>query len=194
MKKTAILLLLLSTITTFSQFSKIHYIPPLSNSDSQAPQGQFMYISCPSLTPINFRIIQVGGTTINGTVSRDIPYRLNIGTGFNTQLLISRSDVSSIKNNKGYIVEAEDLVYVTVRLTSTVDNFQAGGLVSKGLAALGTQFRIGAFINTGAPSTTSDHYTFASILATENNTTISFNDIKPGVSLINNTVITKLIN
>jgi len=188
MKKTALHLILFFSITTFSQFSKTHYIPPLSNSDNQEPQGQFMYISCPSITPISFRIIQIGGTTINGTVSRDFPYRLDIGMGFNTQLLISRSDVSSIKNNKGYIVEAEDLVYVTVRLTSTVDNYQAGGLVSKGLAALGTQFRIGAFINTGAPSTTQDHYTFASILATENNTTISFNDIKPGVSLINNTI------
>ena len=55
------------------------------------------------------------------------------------------------------------------------------------MAALGTHFRIGAFINTGAPSTTSNHYTFATILATENNTTISFADIKPGVQLINNT-------
>ncbi|HLF52017.1 T9SS type B sorting domain-containing protein [Flavobacterium sp.] len=187
MKKTIQILLFLFSITAFSQFSKTHYIPPLSNSDSQAPQGQFMYISCPSLTPVNFKIFELGGSIIIGTVSRDNPYILNIGAGFNTQLLVSRINVSSVRNDKGYIVEAEDLVYVTVRLIATPQNYQAGGLVSKGLAALGTQFRIGAFVNTGVANTSNNHYTFASILATENNTTVSFNDIKIGVSLINNT-------
>jgi hypothetical protein len=101
--------------------------------------------------------------------------------------LISKSDVNTIKNNKGYIINAQDLIYANVRLTSTQQNNQAGGLVSKGKAGLGTHFRIGAFINTGVSATTTNHYTFATILATENNTTISFGDIKPGVQLINNT-------
>lgn len=186
MKKTILFLFLFLSIGCFAQFSKTHYIPPLSNSDSQEPQGQYMYISCPSLKAVNFKIIQIGSTTIKGTVSRDLPYVLNIGTGFNTQLLVNASDVSKIKKNKGYIIEAEDLVYVTVRLTSTPQNYQAGGLVSKGLAALGTQFRIGAFTNTSVESTTDNHYTFASILATENNTKIAFSDLKPGISILNN--------
>lgn len=178
------------SINCFSQFSKTHYIPPLSNSPSQAPQGQYMYISSPSLTDIKFVIKQMGGSNISGTVRRDAPYTLNIGSGFNTQLLISdepgNSLVNTILSNKGYVIEAEDLIYVTVRLTSTPDNYQAGGLVSKGLAALGTRFRIGAFINTGAPASSDSHYTFATILATENNTTITFDDIKANVQLINN--------
>jgi gliding motility-associated-like protein len=182
-----ILFIFLFSINCFSQFSKTHYIPPLSNSDSQEPQGQYIYISCPSITPVSFIIQEIGGTSISGTVSRDSPYIYNIGSGFNTQLLISQSDVNTIKNNKGYIINAQDLIYANVRLTSTTQNNQAGGLVSKGSAALGTHFRIGAFINTGAPSTSANHYTFATILATENNTTISFADIKPGVQLINNT-------
>jgi gliding motility-associated-like protein len=190
MQKLISIIFLFLSINCFSQFSKTHYIPPLSNSPSQAPQGQYMYISSPSLTPINFIIKQMGGSNIAGTVSRDAPYTLNIGSGFNTQLLISdepgNSLVNTILSNKGYIIEAEDLIYVTVRLTSTPDNYQAGGLVSKGLAALGNRFRIGAFINTGAPASTDSHYTFATILATENNTTISFDDIKPNVELINN--------
>ena len=186
MQKSISLIFLFLSINCFSQFSKTHYIPPLSNSPSQAPQGQYMYISSPSLTPINFVIKQMGGSNISGTVSRDAPYTFNIGTGFNSQFLISDTDVGSIMSNKGYVIEAEDLIYVTVRLTSTPDNYQAGGLVSKGLAALGTRFRIGAFINTGAPTTSDNHYTFATILATENNTTVSFADIKANVSLINN--------
>ena len=156
------LLLLLSTINCFSQFSKTHYIPPLSNSPSQDPLGQYMYISCPSVTPISFQIKEIGGATISGFVSRDAPYIHQIGAGNDTQLLVSSYDVSTVKNNKGYIVQAQDLVYVNVRLTATT-NYQAGGLVSKGSAALGTVFRIGAFVNTGVTSTTNNHYTFAAI-------------------------------
>ncbi|MFM7018305.1 T9SS type B sorting domain-containing protein [Flavobacterium sp.] len=182
-----ILLTFCLSLNCFSQFSKTHYIPPLSNSDSQEPQGQYIYISTPSTTPISFVIQEIGGNSISGTVSRDTPYVYNIGNGYDTQLLISKSDVNTIKNNKGYIINAQDLIYANVRLTSTQQNNQAGGLVSKGKAGLGTHFRIGAFINTGASATTTNHYTFATILATENNTTISFGDIKPGVQLINNT-------
>lgn len=146
-----------------------------------------MYISTPNTTPVNFQIIAIGGTTTTGTVSRDNPYVFNIGTGADTQFLISSSDVNTIKNNKGYIVEAADMVYVSVRFTTTPQNYQAGGVVSKGLAALGTRFRIGAFTNKQITNTLNDnYYTFATILATENNTVISFADIKTGVSLVNN--------
>lgn len=186
MRKLLLILVLLAAANCFSQFSKTHYIPPISNSDEQEPQGQFMYISSPSLTPVNFKIIALGGAIVTGTVSRDIPYVFNIGSGFDTQFLVSRNSVNTIRNDKGYIVEAEDQVYVTVRLTTTPNSYQGGSLVSKGLAALGTQFRIGAFLNTGIVETNPNHYTFGAILATENNTVIHFSDIKPGVSLINN--------
>ncbi|MES2543710.1 MAG: T9SS type B sorting domain-containing protein [Bacteroidota bacterium] len=187
MKKCLLTLLLIISVTGIcnAQFSKTHYIPPFSNADGIEPQAQFMYISCPSLTPVNFKIIELGGGIITGTVSRDIPYVHDIGSGFDTQLLINRDDVYTVKNNKGFIVEAEDLVYVTVRLTATPLNYHAGGLVSKGLASLGTQFRIGAFTNNNTPTLNSNYYTFATILATENNTTISFGDIKPGVETVN---------
>jgi len=58
-------------------------------------------------------------------------------------------------------------------------------LVSKGLASLGTHFRIGAFTNEDAPSYGVIHYTFVSILATENNTTVDISDLKPGITLMN---------
>ncbi|AWA30169.1 gliding motility protein [Flavobacterium magnum] len=174
MKKVLLFWCLLLAANCFPQFSKTHYIPPLSNSDAQEPQGQFIYISCPSLTPVNFRIIALGGAVVNGTVTRDNPYVFNIGAGFETQLLVSAVNVNSVMQNKGYIVEAEDQVYVTVRMTTTPMNFQGGGLVSKGLAALGTEFRVGAFINTLIPSITENHYTFASVLATDNNTEVTF--------------------
>ena len=185
MKKIAILFLLMGS-SVFAQFSKTHYIPPLSATDSQPAQSQYLYISSPSPTPINFTINALGNGLISGTVSRNTPFVYNIGAGNNSALMVNQFSVNTIQNNKGFVVEAEDQVYVAVRLTATTQNFQGGGLVSKGLAGLGTQFRIGAFINTGISAITQNHYTFISILATENNTTVSFSDIKPGVVLINN--------
>src|SRR5690606_12419531 len=58
-------------------------------------------------------------------------------------------------------------------------------IVSKGLAALGTDFRIGAMHNLTVGSFSEVNYTFASVLATENNTTIWVSDIKPGAQLLN---------
>ena len=188
MKKITTLLFLLLSYFTFAQFSKTHYIPPLSGSNNVGAEEQFMYISTPSTTPINFKIIQLGGTNIVGTVSRDNPYVFDIGFGTNTQLHVNANFVSTIANNKGYIVEADDVVYVTVRVMAGNAN-QAGQITSKGLAALGTRYRIGAFTNVDAPQYGVNHFTFVSILATENNTTVSFADIKPGVVLLNNELV-----
>ncbi|MDY0089174.1 MAG: T9SS type B sorting domain-containing protein [Flavobacteriaceae bacterium] len=186
MRKTLLTLLLLFVNSVFAQFSKTHYIPPVSGTDAQPAQSQFIYISSPSINPVNFVITELGGSTITGTVSRDTPFVHNIGFGLDTRFHVRRNLVGNILNNKGYIVEAEDQVYVAVRLTATPENYQAGSIVSKGLAALGTEFRVGAFVNTAITALGNIHFTFISVLATENNTTISFGDISPGVSLINN--------
>ncbi len=188
MKKIALFLILLLTYAANAQFSKTHYIPPLSGSDDVLPEDQYLYISTPSVTPINFTINQLGGISITGTVSRATPYVLDIGIGLNTQVHVNAAFVNSILDRKGYIIEADDVVYVSVRVIAGNSN-QAGELVSKGLAALGTRYRIGAFTNLNSPQYGSSQYTFISILATENNTTVSFADIKPGVTLLNNELV-----
>jgi len=182
--KKFVLLAIFACWSTFAQFSKTHYIPPLSSSVDVAPQEQFLYISTPSLTPVHFRIRYLGGATEEGDVTRDVPYQTSIGYGPGTQMDVSGQDVAQVMNNKGCIVEAEDMIYVSLRVVAGNDN-QAGELVSKGLAALGTRFRIGGYTNLNAPQYGSVHYTFVSILATENNTHISFSGIHPGSFLYN---------
>ena len=178
-------LVLLFSLNCFAQFSKTHYIPPLSNADGMPIGNQYLYISCPSITPVNFVLKEIGGSTINATVSRDTPFVYDAASGTPNQLFIDQSSVNSIVSNKGYIVEADDVVYVSVRIDSA-NGFQAGAVVSKGLAALGTNFRIGGFINTLTATYSDIHYTFVSILATENNTTVNFSNIKVGAVLTNN--------
>ncbi len=182
----SVLIFLVST-AVFSQFSKVHYLPPVSNSDSQSVNGQYLYISTPNILPVNFTVKSPNGTTIlTATVSRNSPYVYTIGSGSNTQILIDKNDVGKVMTNKGLLVEATDLIYACIRYTSSPESYQAGSIVSKGLAAPGKLFRIGAFTNKNLQSTDGNHYTFATILALENNTQITFSDIKSGVVLINN--------
>jgi gliding motility-associated-like protein len=191
MKKNLIylLLLLLIWVNSFSQFSKTHYIPPISISSSLEIGRQYLYISTPSLTPVNVLIKEVGGNVFTATVSRDNPYEFNINSNSGAnQFVIRQNLVNSIQTNKGYIIEAGDIVYVSARVDSDdgggVSN-QAGALVSKGLAGLGTHFRIGGLLNLATTGYNTIHYTFITVMATQNNTEVSFADIKPGAVLIN---------
>lgn len=185
MKKIGLLLFLFISTSCFAQFSKTHYIPPLSGSNLIAAQEQYLYISTPSLTPVKVKINAIGIGITNVTVSQNSPYVYSVGYGTDTQLMASSGFLNTPLSDKGFIIEAESLVYVAARVNAGNYN-QAGSLVSKGLSALGKEFRVGAFINTGTTNSNSVRYTFLSILATENNTLIEFSDIKPGVTLTNN--------
>ena len=184
MKKFLILLFIFASLNCFSQFSKTHYIPPLSGSNSIAAQEQYLYISTPSLTPVKVKINAIGVGITNVTVSQNNPYVYTIGPGTDTQLMASSVFLNTPLSDKGFIIEAESLVYVAARVLAGNYN-QAGSLVSKGMSALGKEFRVGAFINTTTTNYSPARYTFLSILATENNTLVEFKDIKPGVTLLN---------
>ena len=76
----------------------------------------------------------------------------------------------------GLLVEADCPIYVSVRYYAGA---QSGALTSKGIAALGTEFRTGMFMN-GSQSqengsydgATSQTLNFFSVMATENNTIV----------------------
>ncbi|NDP28219.1 MAG: T9SS type B sorting domain-containing protein [Flavobacterium sp.] len=188
MKKIAQIFFIFLSISCFAQFSKTHYIPPLSGSNNVAAQEQYLYISTPSLTPVNVRINAIGVGITMATVSQNSPYVYTIGSGTDTQLMASSGFLNTPLSDKGFIIEAESLVYVAARVNAGSYN-QAGSLVSKGMSALGTEFRVGAFVNTATTNSSPARYTFLSILATENNTLVEFKDIKPGVILLNNPTV-----
>jgi gliding motility-associated-like protein len=187
MKKTLLIFFIFLSISCFAQFSKTHYIPPLSGSNSVTAQEQYLYISTPSVTPVNVKINAIGVGITNVTVSQNSPKEYYINSGPDTQLMASSILLNTPLSDKGYIIEAESLVYVAVRVMAGGYN-QAGSLVSKGLSALGKEFRVGAFINTGTTNNLAARYTFLSILATENNTLVEFK-IKAGVTLLNNPTV-----
>jgi gliding motility-associated-like protein len=189
MKK--VLLFLLISISCFAQFSKTHYIPPLTAATSSMVNDHYLYISTPNKNNVPFKIIQNGGVTISGIVSNTNPYIYSIGSDINSPLFTPKTTIGKI-SNKGYTIEAEDLVYVSVRINSTFNNNNgsynhAGGLVSKGNSALGNTFRLGGMLN---PNVDSSLLNFASILAIENNTKITLSNFPVGTLFTDGTTYT----
>ena len=186
MKK--LLFFLLLSLNCYSQFSKTHYIPPLTCSTNNV-QDQYIYISTPSTKDVKFKIIEIGGSIINGIVNANTPYRYDIGFLDNTQLFTPKTAIGII-SNKGYIIEADNLIYTSIRVNGSLNNFglynHAGGLVSKGNSALGKEFRLGGMLN---PLFDPTVLNFASILATENGTNVTLSNIPDGTILTDGFVV-----
>lgn len=180
---------ILFSMGCFAQFSKTHYMPPLSNSSSIGTGPQYLYISTPSISPITYQIKQLGSTIVTGTVSRDTPAIFDTSLSGNpNQFIVESSALNTVLSNRGYIIEAQDVIYVSGRLIDDSGN-QAGAVVSKGLAALGKTFRIGGMTNSLNSSYGTIHQTFISVLATENNTTVTFSNIGIGAVLVGNAAV-----
>ncbi len=169
----------------FAQLSKTHYIPPLTSSPfgNANPEDQYIYISTPNTTDLAFTIKPVGqpaSSYIYGNVSNTNPQEIFIGNG-NGQLFISSNQTSTIVSNKGYIIEAEGSIYVSVRMNAG-GGAQAGALVSKGLSALGTTFRAGAYTNENPQD---NYLSFVSVMASEDNTQVNFSQLPTGLIIEN---------
>ena len=168
-----------------SQLSKVHYIPPLSTSPNgnNPPNEQWFHISTPSELPVNFTIRRGDGTefyTDNVTNADPWTARANLSNnnGDNYGYLFASSDeTEQLLTQHGFIVEADQEIYVSTRFISQSNN-HAGALVSKGESALGTRFRAGALQVGG-----NGHLNFVSVMATEDNTQVSFN-LPDGVPIL----------
>jgi gliding motility-associated-like protein len=192
LKTNLLILVLFWVFQVNAQLSKKHYIPPLTSAEfgNANPENQYFYISTPSAKNVTYTIRLVGqpsSSNISGIVSNTNPVEILLGTGYG-QLFVESRVSSIVQNDKGYIIEAEDVIYVSLRLEAggnaavDGDSPQAGALVSKGLSALGNTFRVGAFTNENPQS---NYANFVSIMATENSTSVTFDDLPAGLSIKN---------
>jgi len=191
-KKLFIVLFILISSQGFSQLSKTHYIPPLTNAEfgNANPEQQYIYLSTPSGSDIPYTIKPVGqpaSNYITGNVSNTNPQEIFLQTGIG-QLFIASSQTSVITNDKGYIIEAEGTIYVSVRMNAG-NGAQAGALVSKGLTALGRTFRVGSFTNENPQS---NYLNFVSVMATEDDTEVTFSNLPAGLVIKNHTGTTPI--
>ena len=188
-----LLILLLFPIIVLSQLSKTHYIPPLTSAEfgNANPEEQYIYISTPSTSNISYTIKPAGQTIssyLTGIVSNTNPAERYIGTG-NSQLFAASSQTSVITSNKGYIIEAEGPIYVSFRMNAG-GGAQAGALVSKGLSALGKTFRVGSFTNENPQN---NYLNFVSVMATQDNTKVTFSELTPGIIIKNYSGTTPIV-
>ncbi len=184
-KSLFLILFFLTSISAFAQLSKTHYIPPLTSAEfgNANPEEQYIYLSTPSNSDISYTIKPVGQpatSNITGIVSNANPQEVFIGNG-NGQLFIPSGLTSTVVNNRGYIIEAEGTIYVSVRMNAG-GGAQAGALVSKGISALGTTFRVGSYTNQNPQD---NYLNFVSVMATEDNTQVTFSNLPTGLIIKN---------
>ena len=182
--------LLLGGFCGYAQLSKIHYIPPVAFADdgqAEPNRGQYLYISTPSVTPVNIVITPIGGVPVAAAVTNVSPYKYEIqgsgGPGSSQQALVANNtnQTARVHVDKGYIIEAvESEIYVALRIYGG-GGLQAGALVSKGGAALGTNFRAGTFTNYSASTA---FVSFISVMGTEAGTILTINNINENVDLV----------
>lgn len=173
-----------STLSSKAQLSKTHYIPPLTSAEfgNANPEDQYIYISTPSNSDISYIITPIGlpaTSVITGVVSNTNPVVVSIGSG-NGQLFVPSSQTSTV-TNKGYLIEADDVIYASIRMNAG-GGAQAGALVSKGVSALGTQFRVGSYTNENPQS---NYLNFVSVMATEDDTQVVFDNLPAGLVIKN---------
>lgn len=178
MKKIAFLFLLLSSLITFSQLSNKHWIPPLHSRDASQIDDQYVYLSTPETTPFLVTITDGSGNPYPNSpvlISAATPTFISIGIGQPTKMFLNLSDVNTVVSDKGIILSGSKDFYVSFRMQA--DN-HAETLISKGKPGIGKSFRLGCLIN----ETQDGRKSFvASVMATENNTTVTLSNYNTGV-------------
>ncbi len=171
----------------FGQLSKTHYVPPIAVSyiDNSLPTDQYLYISTPSQQDVSYVIKPIGqdkSAYSYGAVSNDSPavfgnsYPSFYAQTHDTPFVIPDNLASTVLADRGYVIEAERPVYVSVRFQSQA---QAGAIVSKGSAALSKNFVFGSFVNNVPADNTIPFYSFFSVMATENDTDVEVQFLSP---------------
>ncbi|MFC4636658.1 IgGFc-binding protein, partial [Dokdonia ponticola] len=158
-------------IPSIAQLGSTHYIPPLHARPGSDITTATVYLSTPFPTPINVTISRGDGTILTTlTISQGNPALYNPGAAGNSPVIAQATELNTPIVGKGLILESTQLFYVSLR---TYSFNHAGYLTAKGEDALGQSFRLGS-----APINPSNgaHNFFASIMATEDNTAITFSD------------------
>ena len=183
-KKLFITAILLVSSLGFSQLSNKHWIPPLHCRDASSVADHYLLLSTQETTPFQVNVKDGAGNLIGSspyTISATNPVTINLGNGQNTKMFVGQQNLNIVLNNFGVILEATKDFYVSFRVRS---QNHAEMLVSKGKPGIGNSFRLGHMINESNDPRKSF---VASVMATENNTSVSLSDYDSGVTFVNAT-------
>lgn len=181
MKKIQLIFFLLLNFISYSQLSSRHWIPPLHSRDETAIQDHYIYLSTPETNPFQVTIKTGNGTPIAGspfTISQNNPVEILVGTGQPTAMFLDISDVNIVKSDKGLVLEGTKDFYASFRMRS---QNHAETLISKGIPGIGTNFRLGSTPQGGEVSIRNF---VSSVMATQDNTTITLSDYDTNVEFV----------
>ena len=178
MKKIYLLLAFLTFFTNHAQLSNKHWLPPLHSRDASAISDQYVYMSTNETVPFQVTATDGNGIPYAGspfTISAASPASFTIGTGQPTNMFLNLSDVNTVVSGKGIILQGTKDFYVSFRMRHMS---HAETIISKGKPGIGTSFRLGCTIN----EIQDNRKNFvASVMATENNTTVTLSNYNTGV-------------
>jgi subtilisin-like proprotein convertase family protein len=184
-KKMSILLacfVMMLGVESFAQLDTKHYLPALFGREDQGTH--YIVLSTHSTIPFDVTITDGSGTLITTlTISNAASTTYLFGTGNPSPFLVTETELNTPMSNHGLILEGQYPFYATIRVLAGA---QATAVTSKGeKAAFGTDFRTGhIYQNTGESFRKSN---VIGIMATEDNTTVTIDDIRPGVIFRNTT-------
>ncbi|CCG52286.1 Protein of unknown function precursor; putative adhesin [Flavobacterium indicum GPTSA100-9 = DSM 17447] len=178
MNKSYLIFCFFVCLFSYAQLSNKHWIPPLHARQANVVSDHYLYISTAETTPFQVNVTYGNGTPIPGspfTVSQTNPVTVTIGNSQPSKMFLDLTDVNTVESDKGLILEGTKDFYVSFRMRS---NNHAETLISKGRPGIGTSFRLGGLPQTsgGAPRNF-----VASVMATENGTTINLSDYDTSV-------------
>ncbi len=114
------------------------------------------------------------------SLSATTPVVIPIGVAEPSKMFLTINEVNTIISNKGLILEGPKEFYASFRMRHIS---HSETLISKGRPGIGTAFRLGCLIN----ETTDPRKSFvASVMATEDNTTMTLSDYDQGVVFATN--------
>lgn len=162
---------------SYAQLDTKHYIPPVFGKEDLGEH--YLVLGTPVSSSFNVTVSDGAGNLIATIpISSSSSSTTLIGTDLSSPFLVSPYQLNSpISFGKGLVLTAPEPFYASIRVKVSA---QAGSLTSKGKkAALGREFRTGhMYNNNGYIDGKSNVISF---MATENNTTVTVSDIKPGV-------------
>lgn len=173
----------------------IHYVPPLyaGTTHEYDIEDHWVVLTTPSEVPIDITIKKGDGTIfqlVTG-VSKNTPKSIALGSGTlaNPPLgVVNYSKLNKVITDQGLIFTSTEAFYVNVRHKSEIHGLF---LTAKGRAGLGTSFRSGHLYSKrgeniygwglyGDNDVVNHRSHFISVMATVDNTQVTFSDIKVG--------------
>ncbi|MFC5875628.1 hypothetical protein SAMN05443633_103396 [Chryseobacterium arachidis] len=213
MKKINFLIVLFFTQLFYSQLDNIHYLQPLIfgayGTGAATITEEYIYLSTPSTNNINVTVRMADGATIprlsvysinagttaivtNGviTFSNTTPVRIAVINASNVVLTPGTSPMTRPTTAAGTIIPANVGGMIFQSAADFFVNYrgsdpsQAGSVLTKGRVALGKNFFWGG-TPTEFTTIVPEIGNMASIMATEDNTVVTINNIDAGTEFIN---------